>query len=431
MDRQIDHELNITTVTFNNGAVMHHKFLDQKKDQVLVEVMLPGGAIEESPETHGISSAASFIITRPATHRLNSTEIRDFFTGKNVSVSGSMGLDTLSLMINGSQSDLAAGLQLAHALLTDATLEESAMYTWRQQQLKAYESKLTQAQGQLSDAIAATIWAGDIRLAPLTPEIINKQDRAAAEAWFKRIASSAAIEVAVVGDMDVDKAIELIGQYIGSLPQRQGTLRSLDSLRTLKRDDGPFAKQINFKSVTPKAFAMAGFIGVDERDPDRRPLGLASLILTDRMIQRIRVQEQLVYSIRCSSSPGRALPGIGMFIVAAPTDPQHVQKLTDAVHEMILEFAKTGPSEEELVTAKKQIANQIKVQLEQPEFWLSHLGEVQYRQRRLDDLKEIPARYERMTREDLQAVVNKIAQPNRAIRLSAVPILTPTTSPAP
>jgi len=56
-------------------------------------------------------------------------------------------------------------------------------------------------------------------------------------------------------------------------------------------------------------------------EPCNRMLTLAAMVLSDRMIKRIREDEQLVYSIRAFHSPGSGIPGTGMMQAAAPTDP--------------------------------------------------------------------------------------------------------------
>ena len=125
-EQETDKDLGITTATFENGVVLHHKFTDYKKDQIIVQITLPGGILEETAQNRGISSAANMIFARPATGRFTSKQIRDFLTGKNVSVSGGIGTDTLSIGVEGSTQDLSSGMQLAYALLTDAKLEQPA-----------------------------------------------------------------------------------------------------------------------------------------------------------------------------------------------------------------------------------------------------------------------------------------------------------------
>src|SRR5207237_140968 len=55
VSQETDKDLDITTATFANGVVMHHKFSDYKKDVVAIEITMPGGTLEETAENKGIS----------------------------------------------------------------------------------------------------------------------------------------------------------------------------------------------------------------------------------------------------------------------------------------------------------------------------------------------------------------------------------------
>lgn len=430
--QQTDDDLKITTVIFANGVVLHHKFNDYKKDTVMVSITLPGGAIEETAETKGLSDLASLILQRPATSRLTSTQIEDLGVGKNINVGGGIGLDTMSIRVAGATKDLPYGLQLAYALLTDSTLEQSAVDDWKKNMLQSLEQMKLTPDGQLSLAMEQTVLGNDLRLKQLTPEQVKGLQRASAEAWFKRIAGNAAIEVAVVGDLPLDKTVELVGKYLGALPKRTNSFESLDSLRTLRRDAGPFTKTVKFTSVTPKASVLAGFISCNQLDPQRRPLSLASLILTDRMTDRIREKEQLVYSMDCENEPGRAIPGLGMFIASAPTDPHNAERLGNEVIEMMKDFAAKGPSDEELGIAKKQVANMLDSQMKQPAFWLTNIAELNYRKRPLSDLKSVPGIFQTFTADQLRDTVRQYLSDQTVINLQIVPdSVVSTTQPSP
>ncbi len=419
--KEYDEQLGLLNVVFENGVVLHHKFSDYKKDQIIVNLVLPGGLLQEKPENKGISSAASAIFSTPATHRANSSQMRDLLVGKNFSLTGNIGLDSMSMRLKGIKSDLPTGLQLVHALLTDATIEQSTLDDWKQNQLKALKERKTDAEDQLTDLINDQIYGADPRIVTVTPEHVNAQQRETVEKWFHQIAGQAAIEVTVVGDISSQDCVALISQYIGSLPKRTGGFADLDSLRQIKRADGPYSKLTNFHSVAPKAIALAGFITCNELDPERRPLSLVGLIMTDRMVQRIRVAEQLVYSINCRNSPGRAIPNTGMMMSAAPTDPKNAQKLVDTAVEMLKQFAESGPTEAELETAKKQIANQLSTQMKDPEWWVVQLSELTYKNRKLEDIKALPGVFQQFTTDDLKNVANKYFTDDRMIKLQAVP----------
>ncbi len=421
VSEETDKDLDITTVTFANGVVMHYKFNDYKKDSVNISMLMPGGTIEETPENRGVSQVASIILARPATSRFTSSQIRDLMTGKTVTMGGGIGLDSLTVGVSGNNKDLAAGMQLAYAVLTDGTLEPSALDEWKKNSLKGLQMMKTSPQGQLQIIVAQTIAGGDPRFGPLSEKQINRQERSPAEAWFKRIVGNAAMEVTVVGDIKKEDAVNLVAKYYGSLPKRNDQFNALDSLRKLSRGNGPFEKTVTFESQTPKAITYAGFISCESLDPERRPLSLAARILTSRMIDRIREKEQLVYSIGCGNQPGAAIPGMGTMLAGAPTDPQNADKLGSEIIEILKDFADKGPTDEELADAKKQTANDMESLMKEPTFWMAQIGEMAYRGRSLEDLKELPQIFQTFTTQQIQDAFRKYCKDDSMIKLEAIP----------
>ncbi len=417
-----DDELGITTATLSNGVVVHHRFMDYKKDEVMVQIVLPGGSIEETAENRGISEAAEAALNRPATSRLDSTQIRDLMTGRKVQFNGNIGADTLTISFTSSPGDLEFGMELAYALLTDGRVEKAAFNNWKRLRLQRLEMMNTMVQGQLRKALDEVFFAGDVRLCELNAEQIGRLSAKKAQNWLRRITDKAAVEVTVVGDVKLDTAMELVCRYLGALPERSSDFTALDGLRKLKRGSGPYEKTIEYETVTPKAMVMAGFVGCEERDTvDRRLLTMATRILSERMIKRLREDEQLVYSIGCQSQPSRTMPGLGMIMAGAPTDPENAETLADSVLEMMHEFAAEGPTEEEVETAAKQLVTSVETLIKEPNFWRNQLGEMTYRGRSLSELKELPEVYNDFTVEQVHGVAKKYMTQDREIRIVVVP----------
>ncbi len=418
---ETDPQLAVTTVAFANGVVMHHKQMDYKKDEVGIVIRLPGGIIEETEKTKGLSDLASQILTHPATHSISSLDIRDQMIGMKVAVQGGIGLDAMTLEVKGSPTDLPRGLELANALLTDGKLEQSAADEWKNSVLQGLKTRATSAKFQLSDVLAKTVAGGDIRFAPLTAEIVNRMTLSDAQNWFEHIARNSAIEVTVVGDIPLNKAVEMVGKYVGSLPDRKGTFNDLNALRKLDRTQGPYIKTIEFPSVTPTAMVLAGYLGCEDTDADRRPLTVASMILTERMIQRIRIKDNLVYSINCNSQPGQGVYGLGQIFAVAPTDPKNADRLAKTIIEMFKTLADTGPTDDELATAKKQIANTLDSQMKTPEFWIAQLSNLNHHHHSLAELKQLPDVFNTFTTLQIRDTLRKYAVPTGEIRLIASP----------
>jgi zinc protease len=435
-----DRELGITSAWLSNGVRVHHRFMDYKKDTVMVSVALAGGGIEETKENAGITTTAALAVSEPATSRLSSTNIRDIMTGKNIQVTAGegrrgmrgrrgrggpglqQGADALTISIQGSPKDLESGLQLAHALLTDGKIEESAFRNWRLQTLQRLERMQTMPRFKAMEAAADLLSGGDPRRRFPIADDINRQSLSEAQAWYDRLCRQAPIEVAVVGDIKLDQATALIERYVGSLPERSRSAGHLDKLRRLPRPTGPLTRHVDVDTVTPQGMAMAGFVAAEGRNTrDRRALRLASQIMSTRLIKHIREDQGLVYSIRARYQPSWIYEDSAQLSAGAPCDPAKVKMVTEEIHKLFEEFAKNGPTDEELANAKKQLANNLDTDMKEPSYWWRILRHHDLHGRDLDEERVERQAYEGYTTAQVQGVFQKYYTPQRQFRVTVVP----------
>jgi len=419
-----DDDLHVTSAWLENGVRLHHRFMDYKQDTVYVSVALAGGVIEETAENAGVTEVAALAVNEAATSRLTSTNIRDIMTGKNINVQAMGGeQDSLTIRISGSPKDVESGLQEVHALLTDGKIEESAFKNWKLTMLQRIERMEKMPMFKAMEATGDLLSGGDPRSSPWTREKVEKQSLAQAQAWFNRLAREAPIEVAVVGDITLDAAKPLIERYLGSLPKRTRSAEHLAGLRRLARPTGPLARHVDVDTMTPQAASIAGFAGCEGRNVhDHRALQLASNILSSRLVKRIREELSMVYSIRVRHRPSWAYQDAGQFGAGTQCDPQNAERLADEVHTMFQGFADTGPTEEELANAKKQLVNNLDTEMKEPDYWWEILAHHDLHGRNLEDEKVAMRAFDPFTVQQVQSVFRKYYTPTRQYRVIAVPI---------
>jgi len=424
VESTVDDDLGVTSAWLENGVRVHHRFMDYKKDSVLVGVTFAGGSIEEKEGQYGITEALTGALSRqPATQRLSSTDVRDLMTGKNIDVRVSAGPDSLNVSISGSPKDLETGLQLFHAVTTEGKIEDTALSNWKKGTLEMLDRFQRFPEFKAQEALVKILTGGDPRLqiAP-TPKQIESVSLEKAQAWFDRICREAPIEVAVVGDIDKETAMQLVTRYIGSLPKRERNAERLDKLRDLPRKPGPYVEKVKVDSVTPRAMAIAGFLSCEAKDiHDSRAMAIASQVLTSRVIKEIRENQSLVYSIRARNAPSQAYRDAGQFVAQAPCDPENADKVVEVAHSIFADFAKSGPTDEELDNAKKQIENNLDESMKEPRYWMGVLNDLNYRKRSLEDEKAELTAYRKFSGNEVVEVFRKYYTPQRKFRAIAVP----------
>ena len=425
-----DKDLKITSAWLDNGVRVHHRFMDYKKDAVTVSISLAGGRIEETAENAGITEVAALAVDQAATGRLNSTNVRDLMTGKNISVrAGRRADDTFTISVSGSPKDLETGLQLAHALLTDGKIEPSAFDTWKRRRIQRINQGQTDLRYKAQEALQDLLSGGDPRRLLLTKDNVAALTLADAQAWFDRLRREAPIEVAVVGELQREDAMLLVRKYVGSLAKRKRSATHLDRLRRLARTTGPLARAVGVDTISPQATAYAGFVGCEGRNAsDARALNLAANILSSRLIKQIREEAALVYSIRAFSRASWTYADSGLFMAGSMCDPDNADRLAEEVNRVFGEFAESGPTAEELANGKLQIANNLDTQMREPRYWLGVLRHLDLHGRSLEEEKRKKEAYANLSAEQVQQVFKKYYTLERRYAVTAAPAKAKTES---
>lgn len=416
----------VTSSWLSNGARLHVRKVDQRKNEASIQILLATGEILETPANRGITSAATLAFgPGQASSTISSTQIREFMTGKKVRVAGgSAGDDAVSLGISGSPEAFETGLQLAHLLLTDPKIEPAVFSRWKEAQAQGIKRRKQEPAGVMGETLAEALYpAGEMRTRPLEQAHIDALTLDAAQAWLKDKIITAPMEITVVGDIDPALATAMVEKYLGSLPKRERIKSDMyASLRKIQRPTGPIAVTKKVATKTPQAMVIDGFFAADYTNlADVRTLQMASRILSTRMIKTVREDKQLVYSIGASSRPSGAFPGYGLFTAQAPTDPSKAEALPATLDEMYTEFAKAGPTPEELATAQLQLDKALEEQMKEPDFWAARLSSLDYRGNSLDDVLTLREFYKTLTPEQVKTVFAKYAVPANRFRVTVTP----------
>ncbi|UCE58967.1 MAG: insulinase family protein [Phycisphaerales bacterium] len=424
-----DEDLGITGAWLDNGVRVHHRFMDYKKDSVWVSVSLAGGRIEETEKNRGVTRAALLAINQAATGRLSSGNMRDIMTGRNISVWAGDEGDSVTIDVSGSPVDLETGLQKVHALLVDGKIEASAFENWKLSTLEKIAFAQTCPKMTAFRVKDEVISGSDPRWASLTSENVAALSLEQAQAWFDRLRKESPIEVAVVGDIELQEAMLLAQRYIGSLPPRRRAAEHLINLRRLNRADGPILRRESLETITPMSMIITGFAGCEANDyADVRALELAARVLNNRVVRRVRNEQSLVYSIYVDNNPVWAFENGGCFGAVAPCSPGNAGQVAAEVQSVFQDFRDNGPSDEELEIAKRHIANVLDEKMREPKYWLKILRHLDLRRFDLQEAKIEKEAYELLTAQQVQQVFRKYYTPERQFQVISVPVARKTTA---
>ncbi|MFM8375686.1 MAG: M16 family metallopeptidase, partial [Phenylobacterium sp.] len=212
-------DLDVVLVRFANGVRLTVKPTKFTEGQVLVRVNLGSGRLglptdRPSPEW----SAGALIEGGPA--RINARDLDKALTGKVYSASFGMTDDAFVLSGTTRGEDLDTQLQVLAAYVSDPGWRPEAFDRYAAVAASIHDQLASTSGGVLGRDLAALLRGGDRRWA-----FPSREDLAAARLEDLRRAvdpalSSGPLEVVVVGDITVEKAMDAVERTFGALPQR-------------------------------------------------------------------------------------------------------------------------------------------------------------------------------------------------------------------
>ncbi len=420
----VDEETGVYSAWLANGVRLHHRYMDERENRVVARVMLAGGVIEETKETIGHTRAAVDTLRRLATQTHSSVALRDFLVGRTVSVGLSSSTDTIDVNISGTPDAIETGFQIAHLLITEPRIEPVAFGQWKLARLRYLEAARKHtgaASARLEDELRYP--ADDPRWHPLEAADVEALEADATQAWLNSVFARAPIDVAIVGDITREAAVELASRYVGSLPRRERVAPSLFAELRKVPTPGPAVHRAVIESSIPQAAVLVGFTGADhDALDDVRALAQAGRILSSRMARRIREEEGLTYNIGASHRTVEAVDGFSTFSASTAVDPTEADRLVALIEEMFADFAEDGPTEEEVAVARRQFENGFAETIRDPGYWMRRLSDLTYRGRQTRvSVEETRAGYVALNATQIHEVFRRYYNADTKIRIVVLP----------
>lgn len=415
-------DLDATLVTFENGVRLNLKKTDFEANHIRVSVRVGTGQLTEPRDKPGLAAYANQTFTAGGLGQHSADDLRRILAGRTVGAGFSVGGD--AFLANGStnREDLLLELQLLTAHLTDPGYRPEAARQARKTFEQAYLSFEHTAGGPFTLEVPKILASGDHRFGLPARDEMLQRNLDEVKAWVTPELQRGAIEVALVGDLDVDATIAAVAQTFGALPQR-APKPALDELRKVSFPATPFAREFTIRTEIPKGNIVIYWPTTDGRDIRRtRRLNLLAEVFSDRL--RVKVREELgdAYSPGAGITPSDIYPGYGYLSASVTIDPPRAKTVADLITAIANDLAEKGVTEDELERAKKPILTALKESARTNGYWLGNvLARAQERPEMLDWCRSRYADNEAIDKADLDALAKTYLGAARASRVIVVP----------
>ena len=411
-------DLGITEIVFANGARLNLKRTDFEADTIALRARVGVGQLTEPREEPGLAFFASAAFSAGGLGKHSDDELRRILAGRNVGVGLQVGEDALVFSGQTTPADLALQLQLLAASISDPGYRPEAQLGARRRMEPFYARLATDPSGPLGLQVPKVLASGDHRFGIPAREDAMARTLDELRAWLAPQLSSGPIELSLVGDLDVEKAVAAAASTIGALPPRADK-PALEELRRVS-SAGPGEHTLTVNSSVSKTVLAFYWPTTDARDMARtRRLAMLANILSDRLRKTVREELGGSYSPSANSVPNETYRDYGFIAARVMVDPAEADKVRAAVLSDAEDLAKHGVTDDELNRARLPVLTSLRETERTNGYWLNAvLAAAQEQPWRLDRARDRYSDHEAITKAELDALAAAYLSPERAIKFT-------------
>lgn len=407
VDQAKNAKLGTTDLTLSNGVTITIKPTTFKNDEILMDAWRWGGWQRFPLADKDNARNAAQIVDVMGVKDMSPTDLEKFLSGKTVEVTPYINDYEEGIEGNSSVKDFETFLQLVNLYFTQPRKDQglfNSFVTKTKAQLQFLKSN---PRAFYSDTLTKIIYNNSPWVSGVPkPEDYDDISLDKALSIYKQIFGNAdGMHFTFVGNIDVDKARPLLEKYLGSLPAQKTAHQFKDNgVRPVK---GIIDANIK-KGKEPQSLVTVLWTGETDYNPNEN-LAFRALIdaLNIKVIEKLREELGGMYSGGLNGSIQKR-PYVHYSISASvPCGPENVDKLTNALFEIIKNAQDGKIPQTDLDKVKETLKKQYKVNIQENEPWLDNLSQSFINHTNPEDFLTYEQRVDALTLQDLQKAAQK------------------------
>jgi zinc protease len=402
-------DLGARLIAFENNVRLNIKQTTFQKGSILVSLRIGEGGVAFEHAPLGLAGLMS-AYSEGGLETLTIDELERSLAGHTLQAGLSIGADTFGGVFSTTPRDLQLQLQVAAAYMTHPGYRPEAERDWRQSIVLGWPALNKDARAAFASRGTRWLLSGDKRFGAASDDGAIMRTFAELKTYLDPIFSDAAIEIAIVGDVDETAAIEAVAATFGALPRSRRDPRPV-------RSDIPVAFEHGSVSLVhggePTQALLKLYWPVDvnpDADPQSlRTLGLVASVMRLKLVASVREALGASYAPTAGFSSSIVYPGLNYLYADVEMRPDDLGEIEGSVLAITAALRSGEITQDELERARAPALEQLPQHASSNAYWLSVLAEAQGQPKRAADLdlKAIASQLESVTVSDLAAVARR------------------------
>ncbi|MFL6858238.1 MAG: M16 family metallopeptidase, partial [Allosphingosinicella sp.] len=360
--------LDATIVRFANGSTLLFKQTDFEKGSVTAELRF-GSGLAGLPADRKTLAWTAPVVGSTGVGPLDLDGLERLMTGRRMSIGFNAAENAWELTGVTNAAELGDQMRLLAGKLVAPHWDASIVERYKASALENFDLSFASASARAGREFGAVSHPGDKRWAPLEREDVAALTPAAFEAFFSRALAEGPIEAIIVGDVDLETAVQAALKTIAALPARPPAPPVNGAVPTPR--PGPPAA-FDHKGDRNQAFALVGWstLGGTGNIRARRALSLGANLVQARLLERLRDQAGASYSPSAGASSSETFPGWGLFYAGSELAPDKTDLFFKLARETVAELAAKPAAADEFARAQNPVLSGLERRLRTNGYWV-------------------------------------------------------------
>lgn len=354
------------------------------------------------------------------TRRLMETGAGDLdeekITGRLVDIgarlSGSADLDRagFSLRTLSSQNEREAAVDLLRLILQQPTFPAGILERERARVIAGIKESDTRPDGIGSKRFSAALYADHPYGANATEQSVASINRDELVEFYRKHYGAQRAVVSIVGDVSRAQAEAIAQRLTDSLPSTSPSA-AMPEIQLPKRET------IRVAHPASQSHIYVGMPGIRRGDPDFFPLLVGNYILggggfVSRLTKEVREKRGYAYSVYSYFQP---LKQQGPFQIGLQTKREQADDALKVIDATLVDFLRTGPTEQELKAAKQYLVDGFALRLDSNRKILEHVALIGFYELPLTYLDEYQKRVSQVTAAQVREAFQRHVRPEHLV----------------
>lgn len=372
-----DKRFGLREIRFDNGVMLTLKKTDIERDRIQLRLSIDGGQLIETPDDP-LKTAMVAMLPVGGLGKHSQDELETVLSGRTVQFNLSAATDAFVFGATTTPRDLELQLQLIAAAVTDPGYRPEGDQRFRKSVANFFANLDATPARALGNREGAILSDNDPRFSLQSREAYEALSFAKLRDDISDRLHNGAIELALVGDFDEDKAIGFVERTFGALPGREHEFQARPQARKRSFTSDRSVRIVTHSGEADQAIVRLVWPTRDDSDISQD----AELRLLDAVMQ-IVVQDELrerlgqTYSPRVDSSTSSEFPGYGTFSINASVDISDVEAASKAIDAAILRLADEPIDSDLIDRARRPLLEQFSNRLKSLSSWIAVVDRAQ------------------------------------------------------